>query len=49
LKIKTLVDEVKEAGTYKVRLDGKDLDEGDYYCIMQAGSFIDTKKMILMK
>ena len=48
-KVKTLVDEIKEEGTYKVELDGKDLDEGSYYCIMQAGSFTDTKKMILIR
>jgi flagellar hook assembly protein FlgD len=37
-KVKTLVDEIKEAGTYKVELNGKDLEGGYYYYKMQAGS-----------
>jgi hypothetical protein len=37
-KVKTLVDEVEEAGTYKVDLSGEDLQEGFYYYKLEAGS-----------
>ena len=48
-KIKTLVDEVKEPGTYQVEWNAKGLNSNNYYFRIQAGSFIDTKKMILLK
>ncbi|MBE0571753.1 MAG: T9SS type A sorting domain-containing protein [Ignavibacteriaceae bacterium] len=44
-KIKTLVDETKEAGTYQVEIDGKELQMGYYYYKMQAGSYEKTKKI----
>lgn len=48
-KVKTLVDEVEEAGTYKVELTGEDLMEGVYFYKIKAGEFVSTKKMILLK
>ena len=48
-KINTLVDEIKEAGTYKVEINGRDLPEGIYFYRLQAGDYIETKKMILLK
>jgi hypothetical protein len=48
-KIKTLVDEVKEPGMYQVEWNAKGLNSNNYYFRIQAGSFIDTKKMILLK
>jgi len=56
-KVKTLVDEVEEAGTYKVDLSGEDLQEGYYYYKLEAGSpstgsgqvYIETKKMVLLR
>ena len=48
-KVKTLVKEIKEAGTYKVEFNAKELANGIYYYRLQAGDFIETKKMILMK
>ena len=48
-KIKTLVDEIKEPGTYQVEFCSNGLQDNDYYYRLQAGSFIDTKKMILLK
>ena len=48
-KVKTLINEVKEAGTYKVEIDGRNLVEGIYFYRFNAGDFIETKKMILLK
>ena len=48
-KVKTLVKEIKEAGTYKVEFNAKELANGIYYYRLQAGDFVETKKMILLK
>ena len=48
-KVKTLVEEIKEAGTYKVEIDGRNLPDGIYFYRLNAGDFIETKKMILLR
>ena len=48
-EIATLVDEEKPAGTYEVEFDGNGLTSGLYFYRLQAGSFVATKKMLLMK
>lgn len=55
-EVATLVDEYKPAGTYEVEFNGqtgssanKELPSGVYFYRLQAGSFIDTKKMILLR
>ena len=53
-EIATLVNEEKPAGSYEVEFNshsGKDqnLVSGVYFYKLQAGSFIQTKKMILIK
>jgi len=48
-KVKTLVKEIKEAGTYKVEVDASNLPDGIYFYRFNAGDFIETKKMLLMK
>jgi len=45
----TLVNEEKSAGTYQVEFDANKLSSGIYFYKLQAGNFIETKKMILMK
>lgn len=45
-KIKTLVDEHKEAGTYQVELKVIGMKEGIYLYQLTAGSVILTKKML---
>ena len=47
--IKTLVSEVKSAGTHKVNFDAADLVSGVYFYQLQTESFVQTNKMILMK
>ena len=48
-EVAILVDEEKPAGSYEVEFDATDLSSGIYFYQLQAGSFIETKKMILMK
>jgi hypothetical protein len=48
-EVSSLVNETKTAGTYEVEFNATDLSSGIYYYSLQAGSFIETKKMILMK
>jgi len=48
-QVKVLVKENQDAGNYKVNFDANNLASGLYLYRIQAGSFIDTKKMILLK
>jgi hypothetical protein len=48
-QVATLVNEVKAPGTYEVRFDGSGLTSGAYFYRLTAGSFVETKKLILMK
>ncbi len=48
-EIATLVDEHLEAGKYEVTFDASNLASGFYFYRLQAGSFIETKKMILIR
>jgi hypothetical protein len=48
-KIKTLVDEIKEPGTYQAEFNPNGFGEGIYLYQLSAGSLILTKKMILLK
>ena len=47
-EIATLVNE-KPAGNYEVRFNVSSLTSGTYFYRIQAGLFIETRKMILMK
>jgi len=48
-EIATLVNEEKEPGTYEVEFDASKLPSGIYFYRLNAGSFIETKKMILLR
>ena len=48
-EIATLVNEEKNYGTYKVNWNAQNLSSGVYFYKMQAGSFSETKKLILLK
>jgi hypothetical protein len=47
--IKTIADDFEEPGTYEIIFDAKSLPSGVYFYRLQAGSFVETKKMVLMK
>jgi hypothetical protein len=48
-EVATLVDEPKAPGSYEVRFDGSRLASGVYVYQLTAGSFNQSRKMILMK
>lgn len=48
-EVVTLVNEDKPAGEYEVEFDATALTSGIYFYRLKAGSFIETKKMILIK
>ena len=48
-EIWTLVNEVKAPGKYEVLFEANNLSTGIYYYRMQAGDFVDTRKLILLK
>jgi hypothetical protein len=48
-ELATLVNEVKEPGTYTVQFDGSRLSSGVYFYRLKAGGFTETRKFILLK
>ena len=44
-----LVDAKQSAGTYEVKFDGAHLNSGFYFYKLSAGSFMQTKEMLLLK
>ncbi len=48
-EIAKLVNEEKPIGSYKVGFNASSLPSGIYFYRLQAGSFIESKKMILLK
>jgi hypothetical protein len=48
-KVATLVDEFEEAGSYKKTFNADMLSSGVYIYKLSAGSFVETRKMILLK
>ena len=47
--IESLVDRIMEAGNYQIKFDGSGLASGMYIYRIQAGTFMETNKMTLMK
>lgn len=48
-RVATLVDRQQAAGRYSVRFDGLNLGSGTYFYRIDAGSFHQTRKMLLLK
>jgi hypothetical protein len=48
-KIATLVNERQSAGSYQVVWNASGLSSGTYFYRLQAGTFVETKKMIMVK
>jgi hypothetical protein len=48
-EIVKLVDEFKSAGSYEIDFNASKLSSGVYFYQIQAGTFVETKKMILIR
>jgi photosystem II stability/assembly factor-like uncharacterized protein len=48
-EVKTLINENKPAGNYSVQFNASKLVSGVYFYRMQAGEFVQTKKLLLLK
>jgi hypothetical protein len=48
-EVKTLVNEKFSAGIYTVEFDAANLPSGVYFYQLEAGDFVNTKKMVIMK
>ena len=48
-EVATLVNENKPTGNYEVKFDASNLSSGIYFYKLQSGSFVQTKKFILIK
>jgi len=48
-EIRTLVNEVKQAGSYQIQFDASDLPSGIYFYSLTYGKHIQTRKLALLK
>jgi len=48
-EVATLVNEQKEPGSYEVSFNANNYSAGIYFYNIQAGNFVETRKMILLK
>jgi len=48
-EVATIVNEVKNAGSYTVNFNASNIPSGTYFYRLEAGDYMDVKKMILLK
>ncbi len=48
-EVAVLVNERKQPGNYEVTFDGSSLSSGSYICRLTAGSFVQSKIMLLIR
>jgi hypothetical protein len=48
-EVATLVNEELQSGSYEINFDATYLTSGIYFYKLQSGSFVETKKMLLLK
>ncbi len=49
IEVTTLLDEFKQAGSYEVNFNSSSLTSGVYFYQLKTGSFMQTRKMLLLK
>ena len=47
--VRTLVDDIRSAGSYAARLDAAGLASGLYLYRLQAGEFVETRKLLVLR
>jgi hypothetical protein len=47
-EVAVLVNGMVEPGSHEVAFDGSGLSSGLYFCRLQAGGFMQTRKMVLL-
>ncbi len=48
-EVETLVNEYKTSGNYEIQFDASQYSSGIYFYMMEAGDFVESKKMVLIK
>ncbi|HCV41879.1 MAG TPA: hypothetical protein DGH68_00220, partial [Bacteroidetes bacterium] len=48
-EVATLINEVKPPGTYTVQWDASGVTSGVYFYRLEAGGFVSTKKLLIVK
>jgi photosystem II stability/assembly factor-like uncharacterized protein len=48
-EVSVLMNERREAGVHEVKFDGSNLSSGVYFYTLEEGSFVQTKKMMILK
>ncbi|MFZ1704573.1 MAG: T9SS type A sorting domain-containing protein, partial [Saprospiraceae bacterium] len=48
-EVASLIDEIQPSGNYEITFDARSLSSGTYFYKLQAGDFIETKKLLLIK
>ena len=48
-EVRILVNEYRTAGSYEIEFNGRNLSSGIYFYRLQAGEYVETKKMILLR
>jgi uncharacterized protein (DUF362 family) len=48
-EVKVLMNERKEPGRYEVTWDATGFASGDYICLMTAGTFVESRRMLLLQ
>jgi hypothetical protein len=48
-EVATLVNERRAPGSYSVRFDANGLVSGVYFYRLQAGNFVETKKLLVLR
>jgi hypothetical protein len=48
-EVSVLVNERRDAGVHEVKFDGSNLASGVYFYRLQAGDFVQSKRLLILK